>query len=666
MTPVQLTVEDAVGIITVDKPPVNAISQSVRQGIYDAVTAINARDDIQSVVLICEGRTFMAGADISELGKPPVPPFLNDLVDHIEASEKPIVAAIHGQALGGGLEIALGCAYRLAEQKARLGLPEVKLGLIPGAGGTQRLPRLIGAENALPMVAEGNPINAAKALDMGLIDKVSEGSLREDAIAFAKEIADADFDSRRLSLRPLAEVTDTTVFSDTRIKAAKRQRGVLAAEAAIDVVELSTQVSFKNGAAKEREWSLQLRQSPQSAALRHIFFAEREAAKTTDKHLGELPNIETIAVIGAGTMGAGIATFFALAGYPVSLLEISEDAVTAGMQRIEGNLQQSVKRGQLSGAQAQNTLALIHPTVSYDDLAETDLVIEAVFERMDIKEEIFGKLDRICKPGAILASNTSYLDVNQIAAVTSRPESVVGLHFFSPAHIMKLVEIVRTEQASAEVMAALAGLIKRSGKIGVQAGVCHGFIGNRMYQCYQREAGLLMLEGASPKQIDDALYDFGMAMGPLSVFDLSGLDISYMMRKSLPADQVHPTAFQVHDQLVEMDRKGRKTGAGFYNYANNKAEEDAFVIELIKKTAEKCRVKQRTISNEEIIKRCMTALAEEGEKILAEGIAQRASDIDVVFVNGYGFPRHRGGPMHYSETTQPSTKSRSAENPVQR
>ncbi|MBO9452810.1 enoyl-CoA hydratase/isomerase family protein [Tropicibacter sp. R16_0] len=646
MSAVTLTRAGLVGLIRVDSPPVNAISQAVRQGLWDAFQTIADDPQIAVAVLVCVGRTFMAGADASELGKPPVPPHLNDLVLFIEKCSKPVVAAIHGQALGGGLEIALACSHRIATAQARFGLPEVNLGFVPGAGGTQRLPRLIGIEPALEMAVEGKPKSAQQARDIGLIDTIVE-DLEADAVAFATTLVGVDPTPFKLN-RPISpDSFDAGVFNQWRAMCAKRKRGLDAPLAVIDAVQAATGSDFHAGLEAERAMSLNLRKSPQSTALRHIFFAERATYKVKDLDLLQAKDISSVAVIGAGTMGAGIAQVFATQGIPVTLVEISDKAAQAGLDRIRTNLEQAVDRGKLDTARAEKILQRVTPTTEYQALATVDLVIEAAVEDMAIKKQIFARLDQVCHPGAILATNTSYLDINEIASATSRPDRVAGLHFFSPAHIMKLVEIIRTDVTDPAIVATLASVMKKLGKIGVIAGVCHGFIGNRMYQAYQREAGLLMLECGSPQPVDAALRQFGMAMGPFQVLDLSGIDIGYLMRKALPKGAVDPHAFHVHDRLVELGRKGRKTQAGFYRYDGDSPTLDDAVLTLVREIAQQAGIKQRALSTEEITDRCMRALQEEGQAILNEGIAEKPGDIDVVFVNGYGFPRFKGGPMHH-------------------
>lgn len=652
MSVVSLNIIDTIALITVNNPPVNAVAQSVRQGLVDCIVRADQDNDVKAIIIICEGRTFMAGADIKEFGKPPVEPHLPDVVATIEARSKPVIAAIHGQALGGGLEIALGTHFRIATPSAKVGMPEVLLGLIPGAGGTQRLPRLIGAEAALDIISSGKPVSANKAHQLDLIDKISEGDLKADVIAFAKSIIAEKTEIRRLSSLQVAPV-EKALFDNKRAELAKRRRGFEAPQACVDAVEAAATHPFDEGMKRERELFLACKASPQSDAQRHMFFAERTCLKVDDIDKSTLPrDIKKVAIIGAGTMGGGIAICFADAGYQVTLLEINPEALDAGMSRIVGSYNVSVIKGRISSEMKSDRLARIKGTTNYDDLSDADMVIEAAFEKMEVKKDIYAELDRVCKEDCIMATNTSYLDVNEIAAITSRPENVLGLHFFSPANIMKLLEIVRAEKTSKEVLQTALMLSKKIGKIGVVSGVCHGFIGNRIWQHYQREAGLLLLEGATPSQVDKALTDFGMPMGPFAVADLAGLDIGYFMRQSLDESQYEARAFQVHDKLVEMDRKGQKTGAGFYGYPDGArlGNPDRVVEELIVDTAAELGITRRTIADEEIVERCIYALVNEGGNILAQGIAQRASDIDVVFCNGYGFPRWRGGPMHWAQS----------------
>lgn len=649
MAAVNMQISEGIAVITINNPPVNAISQAVRQGILNAVVAANVDRSVQKVLIICEGRTFMAGADVSEFGKPPQQPDLPDVVAAIEACEKPVVAAIHGQALGGGLEIALGCHYRVALKGSRLGLPEVKLGLVPGAGGTQRLPRLLGAEKALNMITSGNPIVADQAHKLGLVDQVVEGDLKTAALEYVKQLPTGVPAERHLSGKA-ADAVESSLFDEWRKKMAKRQRGVKSVQACIDAVEAAVTLPFEEGCAKEREAFLDLRGSQKSKALQHIFFAERQAGKLPELKSVETLPIQTVAVIGAGTMGTGIAMAFAQNGYDVTLLELSAEALERGMGRIRGLNEKAVQRGRMSASESEEMLRRIQTTTDYADLSRVDMVVEAVFEDLEVKKKVFQQLESVCKPTAILASNTSYLDMNKLAETVERPAKVVGMHFFSPANIMKLVEVVKTDLCNDETLATVLNVLKSLGKVGVVSGVCHGFIGNRMYQCYQREAGLLLLEGATPAQVDKALYQFGMAMGPFAVADMSGIDISYMMRKALSTEQYDTRAFTVHDRLVEGDRKGQKTGAGFYRYedGNGAGVDDPEVLALIETVAEELGFERRTVTDSEIVERCMLALVNEGAHILDEGIAASAADIDVVYVNGYGFPRFLGGPMHYA------------------
>ena len=652
MTAVKIEYNDSIAVMTVNSPPVNAIGQNVRQGLMDAISQIEQADQIKSAIIICEGRTFMAGADIKEFGKPPVEPHLPTVVNTIEQCSKPIVAAIHGQALGGGLEIALGCHYRIAVPTAKVGLPEVLLGLIPGAGGTQRLPRLIGGEPALDMISSGKAIAASKALKLGIVDTISENDLKEDAIAFAKKVADADLDGRRISQMTVAPV-EAGFFETKRAELNKRRRGFEAPQACVNAVEAAATLDFEAGTAAERKLFMACKTSPQSDAQRHMFFAERTSLKVDDLDKAiKGRDIKTVAIIGAGTMGGGIAICFADAGYNVTLLEINPDALKTGLERIDKTYATNVSKGRMSDDAKQERLALITGTTNYDDLSTADMVIEAAFEKMDVKKSIYSELDRVCKEDCILATNTSYLDVNEIAAIVSKPENVLGLHFFSPANIMKLLEIVRADKTVDDVLKTALEVTKRIGKIGVVSGVCHGFIGNRIWQHYQREAGLLLLEGATPAQIDKAMTDFGLPMGPCAVGDLAGLDIGYLMRQSLSEDQYEAKAFRVHTKLVEMDRKGQKTKSGFYDYPEGarKGVESTLVEGIILDTASELNITRRDITSDEIVERCVYAMINAGAAILEEGIAARASDIDVVMCNGYGFPRWRGGPMHYGQT----------------
>lgn len=642
---------DAIAVITVNNPPVNVLSQAVRQGILSAVNTAVADDSIQAIVLICAGRTFIAGADIKEFALPNQEPSLPDVVMVIHDCEKPIVAAIHGTALGGGFEIAMACQYRIALTSAQVGLPEVKLGLIPGAGGTQLLPRLIGVEAASDVILNSKRLKAPMACELGAIDKIVEDNLLDVAIIFAHISADKTIvptGDRSIELKGDAN----EFFETTRRAIAKKTRGFIAPQCALKAIEAAMTEPLEKGMQRERELFQQCRASPQAKALQHLFFAERKARMIPDLPR-DLPlrDIKSVGIIGAGTMGGGIAMSFANANIPVTILDMNKEALDAGLSRVRANYNRSVKSGRMTSDQLEKSMASIHGTISYDDLQECDLIIEAAVEKMEIKETIFKKLDQVSKPGAILASNTSYLDIDHLAQATKRPQDVVGLHFFSPANIMKLLEIVRGKETAPDVIATVLQLAKVTNKIGVVSGVCHGFIGNRMLSCYGREACLTVMEGAAPSQVDKALYSFGMAMGPLTVYDMAGLDIGYMNRKSAPKGMYDEVAYEWLNRLVEMDRKGLKSGAGIYRYdaGDRTPIDDELVDKIIDEEALKSGLDRKACGDEEIVERCMLTLINEGAKILEEGIALRSSDIDLVYCNGYGFPAYRGGPMHYAD-----------------
>jgi len=650
-SPVSYELVDDIGVITVDNPPVNALSHAVRQGLHDAIHAAQ-KDASKAVLIVCTGRTFIAGADITEFGKPPREPHLPDLCNTIESSSKIVVAALHGTALGGGLEVALSCHYRCAVPDAKLGLPEVKLGLLPGAGGTQRLPRLIGARAALDLMTSGNPIGAGQAASLGVVDHVVDGELADAALAWCRQLAAQGASCRVTSELPVERLPGGAL-AEYRSTLARRARGQIAPQSIVDCVEASLTLPFAEGLRIEREKFMECMKSPQSAALRHMFFAEREAAKlhgvSRDTPLRE---VNKVAVIGAGTMGSGIAMNFANAGMQVVLLEVDDEALARGLGIIDRNYQGGVKRGKLTEEKALECRNRITGTTDYDSLADADLVVEAVFENLELKQQIFAKLDGVCRQGAILATNTSYQDVDRIAAATQRPQDVIGLHFFSPAHIMKLLEVVRADKTADDVLATCMAIAKRIRKTPVVSGVCYGFIGNRMLGHYAREAQLCIIEGATPGQVDTAMEEWGMAMGPLAVFDLAGLDVGYKARQGLPeAERGDPRAFRVADALVEMNRLGQKTGAGFYRYdpETRARSSDPEVEALIEREAAALGVERREIDAEEIVDRLTFALVNEGLNILDEGIAQRPGDIDVVYVYGYGFPAWRGGPMHYAD-----------------
>lgn len=648
---VSYTLEGTIGVIRVNNPPVNALSHGVRSSMADALS-IAAEDTSEAVVILCEGRTFIAGADITEFGKPPKPPFLPDLLAQLDNHPKLTVAAIHGTALGGGFETALSCNYRVALASAKVGLPEVKLGLLPGAGGTQRTPRLAGVATSIELMTSGNPIPADAALQKGLIDHVAGDNLAEEAIAYAKQLVADQAPQRQASAITLTlNEADRELISKARSNLAKKTRGESAPQRIIDCIEASAELDFDAGLKRERELFMACMEDPQSAALRHMFFAERAAAKIDSIDTSVEPaKIQRVGIIGAGTMGGGIAMCFAQAGIQVTLIDMSDEAVTAGISKIKTNYDISVKRGRLSEDQVEAIMSQIKPSSHFEDLADADMVIEAVFENLAVKKEVFARLDTICKADAVLASNTSYQSIDDIAAATSRPESVLGMHFFSPANVMKLLEVVKGDKSNDRVIATAMAVGKQIGKTSVLSGMCYGFIGNRMLRPYAREAALCMMEGASPAQIDAAMEQWGMAMGPLAVGDLAGLDIGYKAREQLTDEQKgDPASYCVADRLVEAGRLGQKSGAGYYRYDPETRQRmaDPDVDAIIDSCREELGIVARTISDEEIVDRLILALANEGARILDEGIAQRASDIDVVYCYGYGFPRHRGGPMHY-------------------
>ncbi len=652
-SPVSYAIHDTVGVITIDNPPVNALSHAVRVGLVDALEQA-ASDSSQAVVISCAGRTFIAGADITEFGRPPQEPLLPFLLDQLEQHPQLTVAAIHGTALGGGLETALACDYRIALDSAKVGLPEVKLGLLPGAGGTQRLPRVAGAQAAITMIGSGDPIPASKALSWSVIDRVAHDDLLAEAISWANELVANGAPQRKACNESFAlSDDDRHLIETTRAALQKRTRGELAPQRALDCIEAAAELDFKAGLKRERELFMECMSNPQAAAMRHMFFAEREAAKVEgiDRSTPKV-TVQQVGIIGAGTMGGGIAMCFAQAGMRVTLLDRDEKAVAQGIARIEKNYAISVKRGRLTDDQVSAIMANIAPATDYQALADADLVIEAVFENLAVKQAVFRTLDGICKEGAILATNTSYQNVDAIAAVTQRPEWVLGMHFFSPANVMRLLEVVRGEKSNDTVISSAMALAKTIGKTPVLAGVCYGFIGNRMLQPYFRETSLCLIEGATPAQIDGAMEHWGMAMGPLAVGDLAGLDIGYKVREQLSeAEKGEPASYLVADRLVEAGRLGQKSGAGYYRYdPNTRARlDDEDVMTIVEAASRELGITRRAITDEEIVDRLTLALANEGARILEEGIAQRASDIDVVYIFGYGFPRFKGGPMHNAE-----------------
>ncbi|MCG8908397.1 3-hydroxyacyl-CoA dehydrogenase NAD-binding domain-containing protein [Pseudomonas sp. DP-17] len=653
---VQLERRGEIALVTVDNPPVNALGHAVRAGLLAAFQQAEADPQVRAVVLLCSGRTFMAGADIREFGKPPQAPSLPEVVDVLEGASKPSVAVIHGTALGGGLEVALACHYRIARRDAQVGLPEVKLGLLPGAGGTQRLPRLAGVEKALDMIVSGTPIRAPEAFEFTVVDELFDGDPIEAGLAYAQRLlADGKGPRRtgecngRVQQSGLAEL-----IAHKRGEVQKRLPGQFSPQRCIDAVEAATQLPLRDGLVRERELFMQCMESPQRAALIHAFFAEREAARVEGLPADVQPReIRRAAVVGGGTMGIGIALCFANAGLPVQLLEVSEEALQRGLDRARSLYAASVARGSLGAEEMERRMGLISGVLDYAALGDADVVVEAVFESLDVKRQVFERLDAVCKPGAILASNTSSLDLDEIAAFTQRPQDVVGLHFFSPANVMRLLEVVRGKATSDVVLATAMQLGKRLKKVAVAVGVCDGFVGNRMIFQYGRQAEFLLEEGATPAQVDRALRSFGMAMGPLAVRDLSGLDISHAIRSrqrpNLKPGQTLPT---VLDHLIAAGMLGQKTGTGFYRYAEGgRAPQDNPALPaMLEQAAAERGITRAPVTDEEIVERCIYSLVNEAANILDEGIAQRASDVDVIFLNGYGFPSWRGGPLFHADS----------------
>jgi 3-hydroxyacyl-CoA dehydrogenase len=653
---VKFSNQGGIGVITVDNPPVNALSPGVPEGILDAVGRAQSDDSVAALVLIGAGRTFIAGADIKDFGKITSGerkdlPRLAEVILAMEDSSKPVVCAIHGTALGGGLEVAMGAHYRVAVESAQVGQPEVKLGLIPGAGGTQRLPRLAGVARAVEMCAFGEAIQAPAALEAGIVDRIVDGDLLAGAIAFAREILAKGEKPRKPRERNEKLTSDASIFAQARERAGKTKRGMMAPLAAIDAVEAATRLPFEQSIAKEAELFLACLFSDQSKAMIHAFFGEREVGKIPGLAKDTpVRDIKKAAVVGAGTMGGGIAMNYANAGIPVILKEATQEALDRGVAMIRKNYANSVKKGRFPQAEMDRRMALIRPQLTYGGFEEVDVIAEAVFEGMALKKQVFAEIDRIAKPEAILATNTSTLDIDEIAAATSRPHMVIGHHYFSPANVMRLMEIVRGRATSAEVIATSMALAKKLNKVGVLVGNCRGFVGNRMLHYYLREAELLVEEGAEPTAVDRALYDFGMAMGPLAMSDLAGLDVGWRIRqehKHLEAPGERQP--RIADALCEMGRYGQKTGAGWYRYDENRnPSPDPQVAALIGRLA----TGRRVVSAEEIVERTIGALIDEGKKILEEGIAMRAVDIDIIYIHGYGFPVYRGGPMWYAATIQ--------------
>lgn len=645
----------SIGIIWVDNPPVNAISQEVRIGLISAVETAAADDDIKALVLACRGRTFMAGADITEFGGPPKLPGLREVVDTLSNSPKLIVAALFGTTFGGGFETALACNYRISLPSGKIGLPEVKLGILPGAQGTQRLPRLANVDFALQLMTSGKPVSAAEALAAGAIDRIEDGDIVAKAVEYAEELLAENAVLRRTHEMTIdAAKYDAAYFTAFRKSIARRSRGTNAPERIIKTVEAAVSMPFADGLDFERKMTLECVADPQSKALQHVFFAERQANKVPGLSRDvELKSVASVGMIGAGTMGGGIAMNFANVGIPVTLLEMTDEALMKGLGIIRKNYEASAKKGRISDAQVEERMALLSGTTDYGDLADADLIIEAVFENMDVKKTVFSTLSDTVRPDAILASNTSYLDIDEIATVVKNPERMLGMHFFSPANIMRLLEIVRAEKTAPEVLATILKLGKSINKVGAVAGVCHGFIGNRMLSGYAHEANMLVLEGAAPQQVDKVLYNFGMPMGVIAMADMAGLDIGTRLREQLDESQYDVRASFLYDQLVGMGRLGQKTGAGVYDYepGNRTPIPSPITEKLIAEAAEKFGIEQREISDEEVVERCFYSLFNVGCDVLHEGMAYRASDIDTVYINGYGFPAWRGGPMYWAENS---------------
>ncbi len=631
-------------IVLSNNPPVNALSTAVRQGLVDAIAEAEADETVNAVVIACEGQTFFAGADITEFGKPPQMPWLPEVVDTIENCSKPVVAAIHGTALGGGLEVALGCHYRVALPTAKLGTPEVKLGLLPGAGGTQRLPRAAGVRKALEMTATGNPIGAKEAFDCGLVDRLVEGELVPHAVGYAEEVRDVRPLPKSSERQDKLNECDPAVFDEFLKTNARKFRGFDAPEANVRAVRVACEKPYSEGVIEERKLFMELMAGTQARAQQYFFFAERKAAKIDGLPESTEPRpIKRVGVIGAGTMGGGISMNFLSAGIPVTIIEMEQAALDRGTGVMRKNYEASAAKGRLTQEQVGQAMDLLNPTLDFAALADCDLIIEAVYENMDVKKEVFGRLDRIAKPGAILATNTSYLDIDEIAASISRPADVVGMHFFSPANVMKLLEVVRGAQTAPDVLLTVMQLSKRIRKVAVVAGVCHGFIGNRMLMPRQIEATKLLLEGATPEQIDKVHVDFGMPMGPFQMADLAGVDIGWHR---------DPERIEnIRDALCAIDRWGQKKGAGFYDYDEKRRPSPSPVVQqIIEDFAARQGIERRTITDDEIVERTLYTMVNEGAKILEEGIAQRASDVDVVWVYGYGWPVYRGGPMFWADT----------------
>ena len=645
---VKLERHDVIAIVTVNSPPVNALSAAVRRGIFECVKSAAADPEVKAIVLTCAGRTFIAGADITEFGKPPQPPGLAEVISELENCSKPTIAAIHGTALGGGLEVALGCHFRVAVKEARLGLPEVKLGLLPGAGGTQRLPRAVGPELAVKMIVGGDPISAAEALKQGLIDEIVEGPA-SGGEAFARKVLAEKRPLRKLrddDSKLAAAKADRSIFTNAVAALTKKARGLEAPFAAADAVGAAIDLPFDEGLKKEREGFMKLVTGDQSKAQRYAFFSEREAAKVAGVPEGTKPrNVERVAIIGAGTMGGGIAMSFANAGIPVTLIETGDEQLKRGMGVMQKNYEATAARGGIPADAPAKRMGLITGVVGLENVKDADLIIEAVFETMAIKKEVFTALDKYAKPGAVLASNTSYLNIDEIAKVTSRPQDVLGMHFFSPANVMKLCEIVRAEKTAPDALTTAVAVARRIAKVPAVVGVCDGFVGNRMLAQRGKQAEKLLFDGALPQQVDAVVTKFGMPMGPFAMGDLAGLDIGWRSRKDRGIKS------EIADALCEAGRFGQKTGKGYYKYEQGSRAPlpDPEVEKLIDEIRCKLGRKRRTVSDDEILERMMYPMINEGARILEEKVAARPSDIDVIWLYGYGWPIYRGGPMFYAD-----------------
>jgi 3-hydroxyacyl-CoA dehydrogenase len=648
-------VRGKVALITLDNPPVNGMSHPVRSAMLEGLDRALTDPKVEAIVLAGAGKQFSGGADIREFNTPKMlaEPSLRTLIAAFEASPKPVIAALHTTAMGGGLELPLGCHFRVAAPKTQIGLPEVKIGLLPGAGGTQRLPRAVGLELALNMIVSGNPVPSEELAKAGLLDEIITGDLSEGAVAFANKVV--------AEKRPLVKLRERKVkhdnpeafiaFAKNSVKAVVKN--LPAPLKCIEAVAASIDKPFDEGIRIERELFVELMMGPESRALRHAFFGERAASKIADVP-EDTPrrNVARVGVIGAGTMGGGIAMNFLNAGLPVTILETKQEALDRGLATIRKNYENTVKKGRLTEAKMNERMALLKSTLSYDDLKDADLIIEAVFEEMGVKEKVFGELDRVAKPGAILATNTSTLDVNRIAAATKRPQDVIGMHFFSPANVMKLLEVVRAQKTAKDVLATVMDIGKKIRKTAVVSGVTDGFIGNRMLRYYGGQANRLVEEGASPQQVDRAIEKFGFVMGPFRVADLAGNDIGWSVRKRLYSEDPNLRHVVIPDKLCEMGRFGQKTGSGWYRYEPGKRDPipDPVVDQVIAEGRKTLGITPRKISDEEIVERCVYALVNEGARILEEGIAAKASDVDMVYLTGYGFPLFRGGPMLYADT----------------